>query len=471
MENFPDIPGLQFIKELGKGSVANVYLAFEEKLERHVAVKILSRSLAEDEVIGERFLNEVKAGAKLRHSNIVSIYNIGKVWDYYYFSMEYLEGNLRDRLQAAMPDQMPPLEALNILKQIAAAMVNAHEEGLAHLNIKPENIFFRRDGTVVLTDFGLAGFLDKETRFSQTGLSFRSPHYISPEKINGEPLDGRADIYSLGIILFEMLTGHVPYEGPNIIQVSVQHLQQPVPRLPKDLNRYQSLIDAMLAKDKCKRVADARELLRLITLHLGDGPAAREVRKKPRVQRGAFLELLIVVPIVLMALLIFFFTDAAKEEQEEPVETPEVVSRNRESPGELEKEKPTEELAVPIPEEKEAEATFDYKNITRVQMPKCIHRVEPKYPLAALKARIQGKVVIDAVTDVHGNVVRTRIITGHPILARAALEAVKLWRYQPYIINRYPKPVIFTVVLDFRLSDEPATVGGGGGMDLKENIP
>ena len=257
MARIPEIPGYVIEKDLGEGGMARVYLAREEKLDRLVALKVLRRALTEEENLTARFLKEARTAAGLRHSHIVSIFDVGQLGDeIYYFAMEYLEESLKDRIQAGT---LQPETALRVFSQLASALDYAHGEGLIHRDIKPENIMFRGDGAVVLCDFGIARAVGSATRLTKTGMSVGTPHYMSPEQARGKPLDGRSDLYSLGVVLYEMLTGKVPFEAEDSVAVAIAHVQDPVPRLPDYLSKYQPLLDKLLAKDPGQRPQTGKE--------------------------------------------------------------------------------------------------------------------------------------------------------------------------------------------------------------------
>lgn len=260
LAQFPRIPGYRIDKKFGRGAMGTVYLAFQKKRERHVALKVLLPSLSEDPETTQRFITEAKIGSQLQHSNIVSIYDVGKYGGYYYFAMEYLETSLKDFLKSFKDSRLNPEIALDILKQMANALDYAHKKGVIHRDIKPANILLRNDGTPVLVDFGIAKLIDSDSRLTKTGTSIGTPHYMSPEQIQGLEIDGRSDIYSLGVVFFEMLQGVPPYEGSDSIAIAVKHVKEPVPRLDRETEDFQSIIDGMMAKDKNLRFQSGGEL-------------------------------------------------------------------------------------------------------------------------------------------------------------------------------------------------------------------
>jgi serine/threonine protein kinase len=262
MTKLPQIPGYRIIKKLGQGGMADVYLGIQEKLQRHVAIKVMIPLLFRDEQFSRRFIKEAQTAAQLNHPNIITIHDVGDTGDSYYIVMEYLEESLSDRLKQR--GFFPPLEALEVVKMIAGALDYAHKKGFIHRDIKPDNIMFRADGTVVLVDFGIARAIDSTTHLTRTGMSIGTPHYMSPEQCKGEKIDGRSDIYSLGVQFYEIITGKVPYNAENTAGIIIKHIQDPVPRLPDRVSRYQSLIDKMMAKERDKRFQCGKELIKYI---------------------------------------------------------------------------------------------------------------------------------------------------------------------------------------------------------------
>jgi serine/threonine protein kinase len=262
MIKLPQIPGYRLIRKLGHGGMADVYLGVQENLQREVAIKVLVSTLFRDEQFSLRFIKEAQTAARLSHPNIITIHDIGQVGDTYFIVMEYLHESLHDRIKKV--GIVSPREALDIIKMIASALDYAHNKGFIHRDIKPDNIMFRSDGTAVLVDFGIARAIDSTTHLTRTGMSIGTPHYMSPEQCRGEKIDGRSDIYALGVQLFELLTGSVPYKAENTAGIILKHIQDPVPRLSLELCQYQPLLDKMMAKDKEIRIASAAELVKFI---------------------------------------------------------------------------------------------------------------------------------------------------------------------------------------------------------------
>lgn len=261
MSELPRIPGYRVIRELGCGGMATVYLAVQEKLNRDVALKILSPALQSDREFTARFIREARTAANLHHTHIVAIHDVGRHGDIFYIVMECLSESLNDRILLKFGKPFTPQDIRTVLGPIAAALAYAHHQGIVHRDIKPDNIMFRADGTPVLVDFGLAkANAAAPGRHTDTRLAIGTPHYMSPEQGLGGPLDARSDIYSLGIVLFEMLTGHVPFNADSAMAVVLKHVQQPVPPLPPESARFQPLLELMLAKEPERRLQTAGEL-------------------------------------------------------------------------------------------------------------------------------------------------------------------------------------------------------------------
>ena len=243
----------QIIQEIGRGGMAVVYRAFQPSLRRYVAIKVLPEYLQVDPEFVARFQREARAAAQLSHPNVVTIYDVGEQAGVHYIAMEYLEGgSLLDRLARG------PLrsgEALQIVEQVGSALDFAHSHGLIHRDIKPANILFSADNRPKVTDFGIARAGDT-SRLTRAGTMLGTPEYMSPEQAEGRPVDYRADLYALGVILYEMLTGRVPFHAdtPHAIVYALIHQPPPPPRqLRPDLP---PAVEAVLLKALAKRPND-----------------------------------------------------------------------------------------------------------------------------------------------------------------------------------------------------------------------
>ncbi len=253
------IPGYTLQKKLGSGAMASVYLAVQDYLDRPVALKVMSAGLTTDATFRERFIKEGKIIAQLNHPHIVTVYDIGIYQDFYYMAMEYIAGGtLKERIRKGLS----PQQALTLFIQIASALGYAHQRGFVHRDVKPANILFRRDDEAVLSDFGIAKSTQQDsTQLTAAGWTLGTPNYMSPEQALGQGVDGRSDLYSLGVVLYEMLTKERPYQGTDSFSTALLHISAPIPRLPATLINYQAIIDRLLAKSPEARFAQASEAI------------------------------------------------------------------------------------------------------------------------------------------------------------------------------------------------------------------
>lgn len=266
-----EIPGYTVLRLLGHGGMATVYLAQQKSLGRDVALKVLTPALASDPVATERFLREARVSAKLHHPNIVAIFDVGVHEGVPYMAIAFEPGGTVAGYANARND---PKVALRIIRDIANALDFAHRQGVVHRDVKPENILLRNDGTCVLSDFGIAHAVEAQTGLTREGTSVGTPHYMSPEQLRGEHVDARADIYSLGVVLFQLLTGELPYQGTDGWAIGMQHIGAPIPHLPPHLDWLQTFLDALLAKNPDRRLQSGQEVMQWIDARLsGQGPA------------------------------------------------------------------------------------------------------------------------------------------------------------------------------------------------------
>jgi serine/threonine protein kinase len=255
----PLIRGYRFMRKLGSTEHSSVYLAQREASHSQVVLKVLRQLPDGGDSIGvfDRFLQEYETIAAMDHPNIVRIFDLGVGDDHAHIAMEYLDGgDLRLRIEAGISAE----DAVKYLQQMAAALSTVHARGVLHRDLKPGNIMLRKDGSIALIDFGLAKTAKLEAAITGKGEIFGTPYYMSPEQGSGGDVDERSDLYSLGVVFFEMLTGDKPYTADTAMGIIYQHAQAPVPMLPPHLGRYQALINMLLAKSREDRLQRATEI-------------------------------------------------------------------------------------------------------------------------------------------------------------------------------------------------------------------
>jgi eukaryotic-like serine/threonine-protein kinase len=257
------IKGVRCVRTLAASAISNVYLAESEREARLVVLKLLRQvpDVTEKQSTFDRFLQEYEIIRNVQHPNVVEIYELGVADDHAFIAMEFFPaGDLRARLRRGMkaPD------ALRVLRQMAAALDAIHTAGILHRDLKPGNVMMRADNTIALIDFGLAKQLSLEAEITATGEIFGTPYYMSPEQGHGREVDARSDIYSLGVIFYEMLTSKKPYLAPTPMAVIYKHSHAPIPMLPSELAGWQGLLERLLGKEPADRFQSAAELVRAI---------------------------------------------------------------------------------------------------------------------------------------------------------------------------------------------------------------
>lgn len=269
MGQLPQIPGYKLLKVLKQSKRSRTFLAEQQSLARQVALKVLSEEFFDDPALRQRFVDEGKSAARLNHPHVLAVFDIGSAGGFPFIATEFVPGGtLRERMQ----QPMAPVDALRIARDLASALDYAHSQGVIHRDIKPSNIMFRGDGAAVLGDLGIL-----KAQSGSGSMQIGSPHYMSPEQIEGDVGDGRADLYSLGTVLYEMLTGKPPFDADDPFAVIAKHLTDPVPKLPEALSLYQPLIDRTLAKRPEERYSGAREMVNAI-----DGYIEPNTVREPR---------------------------------------------------------------------------------------------------------------------------------------------------------------------------------------------
>ncbi len=252
----------QIIKSIGEGGMANVYLAYDTILDRNVAVKVLRGDLATDEKFVRRFQREALSASSLSHPNIVEVYDVGEDNGQYYIVMEYIEGcQLKQLLKKR--GKLTLSEVIDIMLQISDGLSVAHDAYIIHRDIKPQNIMILDSGLVKITDFGIAMAMNS-TQLTQTNSVMGSVHYLPPEQANGKGSTLQSDIYSMGILMYELLTGELPYKGDNAVEIALKHLKEKFPsireKMPEIPQSVENIIIKATAKNPKNRYADARAM-------------------------------------------------------------------------------------------------------------------------------------------------------------------------------------------------------------------
>src|ERR1700733_6697915 len=253
------VPGYSIVKEIATSNFSSVFLARSERLRRNLVLKVMTRGESEREMgDAERFQREYEIISSITHRAIAEIYDFGSLPGHLYLAMEYFPcGDLRDRLRNPMSID----DSLYYLRAIAEALRVIHVFGILHRDLKPANVMLREDNSPVLIDFGLARRALEDADTTAAGQVLGSPYYISPEQSQGQRVDARTDLYSLGVMFYEMLTGRRPYSGRSAMDIMAQHAGSPVPVLPGPMALQQPLLDRLMAKQQNNRYASADELL------------------------------------------------------------------------------------------------------------------------------------------------------------------------------------------------------------------
>ena len=252
----------EIIRSIGEGGMANVYLGYDTILDRNVAIKVLRGDLSNDEKFVRRFQREALSASSLAHPNIVEVYDVGEDNGLYYIVMEYIEGKTLKQLLKKR-GTLTLSEAIDIMLQLTDGMAHAHDSYIIHRDLKPQNIMIKDDGQIKITDFGIAMALNS-TQLTQTNSVMGSVHYLPPEQASGKGCTIKSDIYSMGIIFYELLSGSLPFRGDNAVEIALKHMRDPLPSLreenPAIPQSIENIIRKATAKNPKNRYEDARSM-------------------------------------------------------------------------------------------------------------------------------------------------------------------------------------------------------------------
>lgn len=252
----------EIVRSIGEGGMANVYLGYDTILDRNVAIKVLRGDLSNDEKFVRRFQREALSASSLSHPNIVEMYDVGEDNGIYYIVMEYIEGQTLKQLLKRR-GSLTLSEAIDIMLQITEGMAHAHDSYIIHRDLKPQNIMIQDDGQIKITDFGIAMALNS-TQLTQTNSVMGSVHYLPPEQAAGKGSTIKSDIYSMGIIFYELLTGSLPFKGENAVEIALKQMKEPLPDLREDNPSIPMSVENVIIKATAKnpknRYSDSRAM-------------------------------------------------------------------------------------------------------------------------------------------------------------------------------------------------------------------
>jgi len=273
------IPGVRVLRLIGEGGMSRVYLASREGDDDPLVVKLLRTDVMQDRSALERFLEEYELIERINSRHVARIEGHGVSEDYAYMVMEFFDGGDLSKRLGGKPMQAE--EALRIFRELMFALGDIHEQGILHRDLKPQNLMFRADGSLAIVDFGIAKHIDAVDRTSH-GEVLGTPRYMSPEQVTGRALDLRTDIYSAGVLLFQMLTGRHLFDGETAVEVALHHINTPPSSLPDSLATYQQLMDKLLEKDRDARFRNADEVIGFLSrkFYQGTGALGAEITVK-----------------------------------------------------------------------------------------------------------------------------------------------------------------------------------------------
>jgi DNA-binding response OmpR family regulator len=265
------IPGIKVLRLIGEGGMSRVYLASRESDDEPLVVKILRGEVTSDKTALERFIEEYNLVGRIQSRHVARILDHGVSAEHAYLVMEFFDGgDLEKRLKGRAID---PEEALKIFRELMFALGDIHEQGILHRDLKPQNLMFRADGSLAILDFGIAKHIDAIDRTNH-GEILGTPRYMSPEQVRSMALDLRTDIYSAGVLLYQMLTGSHLFDGETAVEVALHHMNTPPPELPNHLARYQRLLDKLLEKDRDARFRNSDEVIGFLSRKYYQGTGA-----------------------------------------------------------------------------------------------------------------------------------------------------------------------------------------------------
>lgn len=419
----------EIIEMLGRGGMGTVYRVFDKKIMEDVAIKILKPEIASERTTMTRFSNELKFTRKITNKNVCKMYDLNEHGGNHFITMEYVPGeDLKSFIRRS--GQVSIGKAVAITIQICLGLAEAHRLGVVHRDLKPSNIMIDEEGNSKIMDFGIARSTDAKG-ITEAGMIVGTPEYMSPEQLEGGDVDTRSDIYSLGIILYELVTGNAPFKGKTPISIAFKH-KTDTPQDPSEFNaqvneRLSRIILKCLDKDRRNRYQSAEELYEDLKKSAEEMPTTSQLKPQNKSEttietRTSFsLKTLLLPPAIILGVLAVGFILVWKFNNREPASAEDEFTKG----------------AVVVK--------------GKLTPPEILFRVDPVYPEQAREKGIDGVVILKARVNEQGLVEAVKLQFSIPLLDQAAIDAVKQWKFKPKIINNEAVPVVFSVKVPFKI--------------------
>lgn len=419
----------EIIEMLGRGGMGSVYRVFDKKITEDVAIKILKPEIAIEKTTIARFSNELKFARKITNKNVCKMYDLNEHEGNHFITMEYVPGeDLKSFIKRS--GQVSLGKAVAITKQICLGLAEAHRLGVVHRDLKPSNIMIDEEGNSKIMDFGIARSTDTKG-ITEAGMIVGTPEYMSPEQVEGDEVDTRSDIYSLGVIFYELVTGNAPFIGKTPISIAFKH-KTDIPQEPSELNtqvndKLSRIILKCLDKDREKRYQSAEDLFEDLKISADEIPTTSQLNPQKRSEttietRASFsLKTLLLPPAIILGVLAVVFILGWIFSGKDPVLADDEFTNG---------------------------AVVLEGNITP---PEILFKLDPIYPEQAREKGTSGVVTLKVRVNEQGLVEAVKLLFSIPLLDQAAIDAVKQWKFDPKIINNEAVPVVFSVKVPFKL--------------------
>lgn len=441
----------EVIEELGKGGMGSVYRVEDKRIHEEVALKLIKPEIAAEKTTLERFNNELKLARRIAHRNVCKMFDLDEEDGRHYITMEYVRGeDLKSTIRRVGP--LGTGKAVSIAKQVCEGLTEAHRVGIVHRDLKPGNIMLDRDGNARIMDFGIARSI-RAQGITGAGVMIGTPEYMSPEQAEAKEVDQRSDIYSLGVVLYEMVTGRIPFEGETALSVALKHKTEIPPdpkssnaQVPGDLCR---LILKCLEKQKARRYQTVQELFSDLNRIEEGIPTSERIAPKSQAATSktgtvsfSFKKLFLPPAIVLGVVIIFFLGVWLFGPKKEHLPATIGESSTAITVGEM-------SIDPGFEDEEFLKRAFIISGDRKPPLRR--EGLEPVYPQDAKDKKVEGTVILCVRIDEKGLIEDIRVSRTIPLLDQAAVDSIKNWKYEPVIVEGRAVPAVFSVRVRFKL--------------------